>query len=65
MNNNEILTHLERVSYASIIVDTVKLGPGRPNWEAALQQLTPEQRAILEEKIERFDTLLSRRNVTV
>ncbi len=55
MSTQEILTHLERMGWSTIYIDGTKLGPGRDTWLQSLQQLTPEQRATLEEKIDRFE----------
>src|SRR5262245_36320145 len=55
LSDSRILEHAARVSYAAIYIDGTKLGPGLDNWQQSLQDLTPEQRATLEEKIERFE----------
>ncbi len=55
MQIKDILQHTERMGWAAVYIDGVKLGPGRDNWQSTLPLLTTEQRAILEEKIERFE----------
>ncbi len=63
LSDTHILEHAARMGYASIYIGTTKLGPGRSHWESTLPLLTTEQRAILEEKIERFEARLERRKV--
>ena len=58
MNDNEILTHIEHMGWAAVSIDSTKLGPGRDNWQQSLDELTPEQRALLEEKIARCEAKL-------
>ena len=52
----QILQHLERTNWAAVSIDGVKLGPGADLWQQVLDELTPEQLALLIEKIERFES---------
>ena len=61
LSENLILTHLERMGWATIYAGSTKLGPSRSNWHQALEELTTEQRTLLVEKIERFEAKLKGR----
>jgi hypothetical protein len=61
LTNTEILSWAASTNFAYISVSpTCVIRPGRERWERRLQQLTPDERGLLIEKINRQQARLQR-----
>ncbi len=63
MTNEQILSMLSPMNYACLYVKTddhlCKFGPTEPIWRNCLDHATDEQRAVLTEKLNRWNARLS------